>query len=115
MLLPDVSELTNMPHVASAVSAFSAPSMLLSGSITPPAVAGHVTGLFSLAEFSAPEVTVVATEADAWREAVAVSSTIVIAFSLALGWTNTNQVCDRPPPRPPPPLPTSRRPTSHLR
>ena len=34
MLLPDVSELTNMPHVASAVSAFSAPSMLLSGSIT---------------------------------------------------------------------------------
>ena len=66
MLLPsDVSELTNMPNVASAVSAFSAPSMLLSGSITPPAVAGDVTGLFSLAEISAPDVTVVATEADA--------------------------------------------------
>ena len=115
MLLPDVSELTNMPHVASAVSAFSAPSMLLSGSITPPAVAGDVTGLFSLAEFSAPEVTLVATEADAWREAVAVIFTIVTAFSLALGWTNTNQVCDRHPPRPHPPLPTSRRPTSQLR
>ena len=115
MLLPDVSELTNMPHVASAVSALSAPSMLLSGSITPPAVAGDATGLFSLAEFSAPEVTLVATEADAWREAVAVIFTIVTAFSLALGWTNTNQVCDRHPPRPHPPLPTSRRPTSQLR
>ena len=106
MLLPDVSELTNMPHVASAVSALSAPSMLLSGSITPPAVAGDATGLFSLAEFSAPEVTLVATEADAWREAVAVIFTIVTGFSLAFGWTysQTTKVCDRPPPhdRPPP-------------
>ena len=98
MLLPsDVSELTNMPHVASAFSEFSAPSMLLSGSITPPAVAGHVTWLFSLADFSAPDVTVVATEADAWREAVAVIFTIVTGFSLAFGWTN--MVCDRHPHR----------------
>ena len=71
MLLPDVSELTNMPHVASAVSAFSAPSMLLSDT-TPPAVAADVTGLYSLAGFSAPEVAVI--------------STLATAFVIALGW-----------------------------
>ena len=115
MLLPDVSELTNMPHVASAFSAFSAPSMLLSGSITPPAVAGHVTWLFSLAEFSAPEVTVVATEADAWREAVALAVifTMVTIFPLALG--GPNMVCDRHPHPAPPPPPPSRRPLSRRR
>ena len=71
MLLPDVSELTNMPHVASAVSAFSAPSMLLSDT-TPPAVAADVTGLYSPAGFSAPEVAVI--------------STLATAFVIALGW-----------------------------
>ena len=71
MLLPDVSELTNMPHVASAVSAFSAPSMLLSDT-TPPAVAADVTGLYSPAVFSAPEVAVI--------------STLATAFVIALGW-----------------------------
>ena len=79
MLLPDVSELTNMPHVASAVSAFSAPSTLLVGDTTPPAVAADITGLYSLAGFTAPEVAVI--------------STLVGAFVIALGWTN-KQISD---------------------
>jgi hypothetical protein len=71
MLLADVSELTNMPHVAaSAVSAFAAPSMLLSGSTTSPEVAADVTGLFSLAGFSAPEVAVISTLGTAFAAAL---------------------------------------------
>ena len=95
MLLADVSELTNMPHVAaSAVSAFAAPSMLLSGSTTSPEVAADVTGLFTLAGFSAPEVAVISTLAAAF-------------FALTWTWTTmqTNKVCDRHPHAPPrPPL-----------
>ena len=93
MLLPDVSlsELTNMPHVASAVCPFAAPSILLSVSSE---VSPDYTGVFTLAGFSASEVAVI--------------STIVAGFSIALGWTNKqiDKVCDRPPP------PTSRRPLS---
>ena len=95
MLLADVSELTNMPHVAaSAVSAFAAPSMLLSGSTTSPEVAADVTGLFTLAGFSAPEVAVISTLGAAF-------------FALTWTWTTmqTNKVCDRHPHAPPrPPL-----------
>ena len=96
MLLPDVSELTNMPHVASAVSAFSSTSMLLVADTAPPAVAADITGLYSLAGFTAPEVAVI--------------STLVGSFVIALGWTNN--VCDRHPHPAPPPPPTSRRPPS---
>jgi len=84
MLLADVSELTNMPHVAaSAVSAFAAPSMLLSGSTTSPEVAADVTGLFTLAGFSAPEVAVISTLAAAF-------------FALTWTWTTmqTNKKLD---------------------
>ena len=78
MLLADVA--------ASAVSAFAAPSMLLSGSTTSPEVAADVTGLFTLAGFSAPEVAVISTLAAAF-------------FALTWTWTTmqTNKVCDRHP------------------
>jgi hypothetical protein len=104
MLLADVSELTAWAWAASAVSAFAAPSMLLSGSTTSPEVAADVTGLFTLAGFSAPEVAVISTLGAAF-------------FALTWTWTTmqTNKVCDRhphAPPRPPPPPPTSRRPLS---